>query len=88
MWHDVVASRGWALRAQKNNKNKENAMQEGDKVRSNGKYRDIQAKFGDTVHTVTAVGCIPSCKKPMVWLDCGGGGFMADGFDVVKGGAA
>ena len=62
-------------------------MQEGDKVRSNGKYRDIQETFGDTVHTVIAVGCIPSCKKPMVWLDCGGGGFMADGFKVVKGGA-
>ena len=62
-------------------------MKEGDKVRSNGKYRDIQEKFGDTVHTVVAVGKIPSCKKPIVWLDCGGGGFMADGFKVVKGGA-
>ena len=59
-------------------------MREGDKVRSNGKYRDIQAKFGDAVHTVIAVGSIPSCKKQMVWLDCGGGGFLADGFEVVK----
>ena len=60
-------------------------MQEGDKVRSNGLYRDIQAKFGNTVHTVRAIGSIPSCKQKMVWLDCGGGGFLADGFDVVKG---
>jgi hypothetical protein len=59
-------------------------MKEGDKVRSNGKYRDIQAKFGDAVHTVRAIGSIPSCKQKMVWLDCGGGGFLADGFDVVK----
>lgn len=58
-------------------------IHEGDKVRSSGKYRDIHAKFGDTAHTVVAVGKIPSCKKPMIWLDCGGGGFMADGFDVV-----
>lgn len=61
-------------------------MKEGDKVKSNGKYADIQRKFGETVQTVKFVGCIPSCKKPMVWLECGGGCFMADGFDVVKGG--
>ena len=59
-------------------------MKEGDKVRSNGKYRDIQTKLGDAVHTVVAVGSIPSCKKQMVWLDCGGGGFLADGFETVK----
>lgn len=59
-------------------------MQEGDKVRSNGKYRDIQERFGDSVHTVMAVGEIASCPKPMVWLDCGGGCFMADGFSVVR----
>ena len=62
-------------------------MKEGDMVRSNGKYPDIQRKFGNTVHTVRCVGSIPSCGRPMVWLDCGGGGFMADGFEVVKGGA-
>lgn len=60
------------------------AIKEGDKVKSNGKYRDIQDRFGDTSHTVVAVGTIPSCKKPMVWLDCGGGGFMADGFSTVE----
>ena len=59
-------------------------MKEGDKVKSNGKYPDIQRKFGDTVQTVRCVGSIPSCKKQMVWLECGGGGFMADGFSVVK----
>ena len=59
-------------------------MKEGDKVKSNGKYRDIHARFGDSVQTVRCVGTIPSCKKPMVWLDCGGGCFMADGFDVVR----
>jgi hypothetical protein len=62
-------------------------MKPGDKVKSNGRYRDIQAKFGDTVQTVKFVGTIPSCNRPMVWLECGGGGFMADGFSVVEGGA-
>ena len=60
-------------------------MKEGDKVRSNGRYRDIQTKFGDTIHTVRAIDSIPSCNKTIVWLDCGGGGFLADGFEVVKG---
>ena len=69
-------------------KRKENAtMKTGDKVKSNGKYADIQRKFGDTVQTVKFVGTIPSCKMPMVWLECGGGCFIADGFDVVEGGA-
>lgn len=58
-------------------------IKEGDKVRANGKYADIQRRFGDAVHTVVVVGSIPSCKQPMVWLDCGGGCFMADGFDIV-----
>lgn len=62
-------------------------MKEGDKVKSNGKYPDIDAKFGDTIQTVLCVGKIPSCKTPMVWLTCGGGCFIADGFDVVEGGA-
>lgn len=63
-------------------------MKEGDKVKSNGKYRDIHAKFGDAIQTVRFVGNIPSCKKPMVWLECGGGCFIADGFDVVGGNAS
>ncbi len=63
-------------------------MKAGDKVKSNGKYCDIAEKFGDAIHTVRYVAKIPSCKKPMVWLDCGGGCFCADGFDVVEGGAA
>ena len=62
-------------------------LKEGDRVMSNGKYPDLDAKFGDTIQTVRYVGEIPSCKKPMVWLTCGGGCFMADGFDVVEGGA-
>ena len=61
-------------------------MREGDKVRSNGKYPDIDAKFGDEVHRVRAIGTIPSCGKPLVWLDCGGGCFVADGFSVVEDG--
>jgi hypothetical protein len=60
-------------------------MKEGDKVKSNGKYADIQRKFGDTVQTVKYVGKIPSCKQDMVWLKGGGGCFMADGFTVVEG---
>lgn len=59
-------------------------MKAGDKVKSSGKYRDIQAKFGDTVQTVKQVGAIPSCNKQMIWLDCGGGAYMADGFTVVE----
>lgn len=64
---------------------KEVDMKEGDKVKSNGKYADIQRKFGDTVQTVKYVGKIPSCKQDMVWLKGGGGCFMADGFTVVEG---
>ena len=59
-------------------------FQEGDKVKSNGRYEDIQRRFGDSVQTVLCVGDIPGCKKPMVWLKCGGGCFCADGFDVVR----
>ena len=62
---------------------KKTTITAGDKVRSNGKYADIQRKFGDTVQTVKHVGKIASCPFPMVWLECGGGGFMADGFEVV-----
>lgn len=60
-----------------------NPIQPGDKVKSNGKYEDLDAKFGDTVHTVRYVGEIPSSRKPMIWLECGGGCFCADGFTVV-----
>ena len=63
----------------------ESPIQPGDKVKSNGRYQDLDAKFGDTVQTVRYVGEIPSCKKPMVWLECGGGCFCADGFTVVEG---
>ena len=59
-------------------------IKDGDKVMSNGRYEDIQRKLGNSVHTVVAVGSIPSCDSPLVWLDCGGGGFRADGFTVVK----
>ena len=62
-------------------------VREGDKVKANGRFPDLLAKFGDTVQTVRYVGTIPSCKRQMVWLECGGGAFMADGFDVVEGGA-
>lgn len=62
-------------------------MKKGDKVRANGRYRDVRERFGDSVQTVREVGKIPSCRKLMVWLDCGGGCFVSDGFDVVKGGA-
>ena len=69
-----------------------NEIKPGDKVRSNGRYRDVHAKLGDTVQTVKYVGTIPSYSKQMLWLECGGGGFCADGFDIVfdtaKGGAA
>jgi len=57
---------------------------EGDMVKANTKYADIKERFGDTPHKVVAAGSIPSCKQLMVWLDCGGGGFLADGFDVVE----
>ena len=60
-------------------------IRKGDKVRANGKYHDLSKKFGDKVQTVRYVGEIPSCRDPMVWLECGGGCFMADGFDVVEG---
>lgn len=56
----------------------------GDKVVSNGRYRDIHERFGNTEHVVKYVGEIPSCREPMVWLDCGGGGFLANGFRVVE----
>ncbi len=60
-------------------------MKEGDKVISNGKYADIQHRFGDAVQTVRFVGSLPGNPKPMVWLECGGGCFCADGFKIVKG---
>lgn len=63
---------------------KTTTIKEGDKVKSNGKYADIQRKFGDTVQTVKYVGKIPSCKQYMVWLVGGGGCFMADGFTIVE----
>lgn len=59
-------------------------INEGDKVKSNGRYADIQRKLGDGVHVVKHVGTIASCPFPLVWLDCGGGCFRADGFDVVN----
>ena len=58
----------------------------GDIVRANSKYSDLQRKFGGTPHRVDFVSTIPSCSQPLIWLDCGGGGCMADGFDIVKGG--
>lgn len=60
-----------------------NPIQPGDKVKSNGKYEAIDAKFGDTVHIVRYVGEIS--RRPVIWLECGGGCFCADGFTVVKG---
>lgn len=62
-------------------------MKEGDKVKCNGKYEDLQRRFGDTVQTVIAVGKLPGTDKPLVWLKCGGGCFCADGFTVVEGSA-
>lgn len=61
-------------------------IKEGDMVRANSKYRDLQRKFGDSVHKVVAVGSIPSYPHTLVWLDCGGGACSADGFDIVEGG--
>lgn len=64
-------------------------MKVGDKVRANDRYFDIKEKFGDKVLTVVAEQHqIPSFPKQMVWLDCGGGGFVADGFDVVDDGSS
>lgn len=63
---------------------KTTTIKEGDKVKSNGKYADIQRKFGDTVQTVKYVGRIASCKQDTVWLVGGGGCFKADGFTVVE----
>lgn len=61
-------------------------MKIGDKVKSSGKYADIQSRFGDSTQTVRFIANSPVVKKKMVWLECGGGAFMADGFEVVSGG--
>ena len=63
-------------------------IKKGDMVKSNGKYSDIQRRFGDTPQKVKEVGTIASRPLPMLWLECGGGCFMADGFEVVEGKAS
>lgn len=57
----------------------------GDKVKSNGKYADINQKLGDVVLTIRHIGKIPSSEKTMLWLKDVAGCFSADGFEIVKG---
>lgn len=60
-------------------------MKIGDKVKSNGKYADINQKLGDVVLTIRHIGKIPSSEKTMLWLKDVAGCFSADGFEIVKG---
>jgi hypothetical protein len=62
-------------------------IKEGDMVRSNGKYCDVQRKLGDCVHKVIAVGSTPSYPHTLIWLECGGGAYCAEGFAIVEGGS-